>query len=162
MSNPTEAKEPTMTARKTTPKTITDADRDAAVLAGVTTTAAKPGTRRTPKPVPKPTAKAKASPATKAATNGGAPATTAKVAAAVKAATTGPKPNEVKRELAALIVRAAGDAVRDLPTDELVAVFGGATPEALAAQVSQWLHYLPLGGQWPEGYCPKPDRSDWR
>lgn len=147
-----------MTAKKSPaptpePKTITDADRAASVIAGVTTTAEKPGKARTPKPAP-PKAAAKADPTpapAKAATNG-----------EVKAANAGPKPNEVKRELAALVVVAAGDAIKALPADELVQVYGGAAPEALAAQVAQWLHYLPLGGVWPEGYVPKPDRSDWR
>lgn len=157
------------TAPKTTPATETPAPatledakaaakaRDAAVLTGVTTTAEKPAAKRTPKPTPP-----KATPKPDPKANGGAPATDKEVAAAVKAANAGPKPNEVKRELAAMVVVAAGEAIKNLPEDELVQLYGGAAPEALAAQVAQWLHYLPLGGVWPEGYVPKPDRSDWR
>jgi hypothetical protein len=62
--------------------------------------------------------------------------------------------NESKNALAALIIAAAGAAIADA---NLLDFPGIADPAKLA---SQWLHYLPVGAEWPAG-LPVPARSEW-
>jgi hypothetical protein len=164
-----------MTTQPTT--THTDADRENAVIAGLSA----PPRKATPKATPKAPRRTTKSPAVAsgasairkaavAARNGDAKPPSKPAKAPKPASKPQPKPakatgrftTEMKRELAALIVVAAGDAIRTLTSDELVQNYDGVSYETLAAQASQWLHYLPLGGVWPDGTLPKPDRSDWR
>lgn len=67
--------------------------------------------------------------------------------------------NEIKNDLAALIVRAAGDAIESLGAEDPIRALG--TTEAIATLASRWLHYLPVGASWPEGILPVPPRSEW-
>lgn len=76
--------------------------------------------------------------------------------AAAKASPKGTSDRDLVREIDAAIVQYAGALVAgyDLPDDRKATV---------ATLVANQLHHLatPSAG-WPEGFLPKPDRSEWR
>lgn len=67
--------------------------------------------------------------------------------------------NGAKHRMAAAIVVAAGEAIAKLSAADLAALGG---KESALDLGSRWLHYLPLGGKWPTGKLPVPNRSEWR
>src|SRR5215469_2324078 len=75
--------------------------------------------------------------------------------------------NETKNSLARAMIVAAGDALKAMPdsTFEGFALKVRGTDlagrDAALAWAAQILHYLPVGGVWPEGAIPVPARSDW-
>ena len=94
-----------------------------------------------------------------------AKAAAAKATADAKAARTAAREGKAaataaKRDLANRAILALGEMVKNL--DDSTAVLQGMTKDEAAQTVSQWTHHLPVGGEWPTGTLPTPDRSEWR